>query len=339
MIRLLATALLAFLCTVTAVTAAPTALVQLARARQGILHPRVHAYGSVGSDPNSLVTIATPRDGSITSLDVRAGQLVRAGDPIVTIETAPAALANYRQAQSALSFAEKDLTHTQELFAEELATRSQLAAAEKAVTDARAQVVAQTSIGADMASEVVRAKSPGVVVTLSVARGDRVQANAALATVATQNRFVATLGLEPSDAMNVAPGNRVRMMAPQHAGPAIEGSIQSVDAMMDPKTRLTNAVVAIPSSASGGLYLGMVLDATIELAGTSGVIVPHASLMSDRNGSYLFVVSKGIAHRRNVRVGLQTDADALIERGVKAGEDVVVAGNAGVDDGTMVRVH
>src|SRR5215469_9373158 len=131
----------------------PSALVQVARAKIGTLEPSVTAFGTLAADPNALTTLAIPRDGIVVSVVVRAGKLVGKGDPIAAIETAPAATAQFEQAKSALAFAQKDLDHTRALFSEQLATRSTLAAAEKAYTDARSTFAQQQRIGTDKSVE------------------------------------------------------------------------------------------------------------------------------------------------------------------------------------------
>lgn len=317
----------------------PAALVRLATAQQKALNPTITAYGTVSPDPGALVTIALPRDGVISGLSVRVGQLVHAGDPIATVQTAAAASATYAQAQSAAAFAEKDLAHTRQLYAQQLATASQLATAEKAASDARAVLQAQNTIGAGKSSEVLRAKSSGVVTAVNVSAGDRVQANAPVASIAQGNRYIVNLGLEPSDALAVRRGDRVVLQAAQRAGITVSGTVQSVDAMMDPKSRLVNAVVAIPDTASRHLVLGTALDGTVYLAPRAGIVLPRSALMSDAGGTYVYVVGRGIAHRRSVRVGFEAGDDALLKSGVAAGEAVVVAGNAGLEDSWHVRVH
>src|SRR5205807_4127977 len=97
-----------------------------------------------------------------------------------------------------------------------LATATQLATAEKAVSDARAVFEAQTTIGAGKPSEVLRAKTAGVVTAVSVSPGDRVQANAAIASIAARDRLIVNLGLEPSAAFEVSRGASVLLQAPQH---------------------------------------------------------------------------------------------------------------------------
>lgn len=320
-------------------SAGPAALVQLATAQWRSIRPTTSAYGTVAPDPGALVTIALPRDGVIAAVPVRAGQSVGTGEAIATVQTAANASAAFAQAQSALAFAEKDLARTRELYAQQLATAAQRAGAEKAVSDARAVLQAQSSIGAGKTTEVLRAKTSGVVTAVNVSPGDRVQANAVIASIATRDRFVINLGLEPAAAQEVSPGDAVSLRAPQHPDVAFDGRIESVDAMMEPKSRLVNAIVSIPDNISRRLVLGTVLDATVSLAAKTGVVVPRSALLSDGGGNYAFVVRQGVARRRPVRVLCESGGDALLKAGVTSGEAVVVAGNAGIEDGFHVRVH
>jgi RND family efflux transporter MFP subunit len=315
----------------------PSALVQLATAEQGSLNPSVGAYGTVAADPAYIATIALPSDGIITAVSVRAGQVVDAGQAIVTVETAPNALASYQQAQSAVTLAEQDLAHTQDLFNERLATNTQVAAAQKALADAQAQLQAQTQIGAQRQIRTLNATSVGIVTAVNATPGERMAANTVIASIAPRDRLILNLGLEPEDALQVPVGADASLRSPQIAGLTFNGKIQSVDALMDPKSRLVNAVATIPQDVAGNLILGMVMEGVIHLPEKTGIVVPHSALMTGSNGTSVFVVDNGVAQRRDVEVAMQTDQKALITNGIMAGEAVVVGGNAGLTNGMRVR--
>ncbi len=319
--------------------AASGALVKLAVVKSGVLQQTVLAYGTVSADPGGVTTVSMPRDGTITVVSVRPGQLVGRGDAIATIETAPAAVAQYEQARSALTFAQKDLTHTRMLFSEQLATRSQLAAAEKAYSDALAASRQQKKIGAGNASEVLRASSAGIVTLVSVSPGDRVSTNAVVASIATRDQLILNLGLEPEVAPSVPIGTAVRLFSPQNSMIDFSGRITSVAAMMDSQSRLVNTVAAVPKKIAPRLILGMTLEGRIDLPPQRGLLVPRNALMIDEQGTYVFIVRKGIAHRRNVAVSLETDSGALLARGVSANDQIVIDGNSGLVDGMTVRTN
>jgi membrane fusion protein (multidrug efflux system) len=317
----------------------PSALVGVASARMGTLEPSVTAFGTLAADPNAQTSLVIPRDGIVVSVVVRAGRLVGKGDPIATIETAPAATAQFEQAKSALAFAQKDLDHTRALFSEQLATRSTLAGAEKAYADARAAFVHQQRIGADKTVETLTASVSGVVTSVAVSPGDHVSADAVIASIATRDRMVLNLGLEPRDAAQLAPGAKVTVTSAQDPTLNFVTQVASVDAMLDPQSRLVNAVIAIAPEVSRELILGMSLKAHIVLSAQRGIVIPKSALMTDEQGTFVYVVQKDHAHRRDVTIGLETSARVLIAKGLAAREVVVAVGSAGLQDGMSVRVR
>jgi membrane fusion protein (multidrug efflux system) len=317
-----------------AAKADPSALVRLAAARAGQLSPQVSAYGMVSADPNFVTTVFMPREGVVTAILVRPGQTVKAGDPLITLRTAPAAAATYQQAVSAADFASKDFAHTQQLFAEQLATRSQLAAAAKADADARALLSAQQKIGADHAVETLTAPVAGIVATLAPARGDPVQSGADIASIATSGQVVLNLGVEPRDAVALRPGNRVLLPA-QQGLPQMQARVSSVGAMVDPASHLVNVLVPLPADAR--IFIGTALQAKIDLAPISGIVIPGSALLTDGDASFLFVAQGGKVKRRTVKVAFETDTAALIASGLKANEVVVVQGMVGLADDSAIR--
>jgi RND family efflux transporter MFP subunit len=322
-----------------ALHAKASALVQLATVSQGSVSPDVITYGTVSADPDHIVALSLPRDVVVASISVRVGQTVRAGDAVATVVTAPTVTAAYRQAMDAVAFAERDLAQNQRLFDLRLATNSQVAAAEKALADAQAQLDAQLRVGADKTTQTVVATAPGIVTDVKASPGQPIPANSVIASVAARDRLIVSVGLEPEDAPHVAAGTAIAFHSPQNQSISFTGKVVSVDRLTDPKTRLVNAVVSVPPAAANNLVVGMVLQGTLELPPRNGLVVPHSALMNDSSGPFVFVVTKGAAHRRPVRIAMTTDKQALISQGLNPGEAVVISGNAELSDGTAVRVQ
>ena len=340
-VALLVAALVAFVLrpSVDPVPADPSALVTLTRAVQGQLSPQIAAYGEVAADPDFATTLAMPRDGIVASIEVRVGQSVKQADPILTIETSPGAAAQFEQARSAATFAAKDLAHTRELFAEQLATKSQLDAAIKANTDAQAVLAQQQRIGADRHVDVLRAPAAGVVTTISATRRQPLAAGTVVASIGTRDKLIVNLGLEPEEAANVSVGAHVSLRSPQNSNLMFDADVILVNAMVDPQSRLVDAVVRVPSDMATQLILGTTLIARVSLPAQQGIVIPRDALLADANGTYVVVVQKDVAHRRVVKIALETNDNALIASGLANGDLVVVAGGVGLQDGTAVRTH
>lgn len=320
-------------------TAEPSALVRLATVTNGALSPSLSTYGTVAADPTHTVAISVPRDVIPATISIRVGQQVRPGDVVATVTTAPSVLSAWQQARDAVAFAEKDLTHTRYLFGLRLATNSQVAAAEKALADAQAQLQAQIRIGANRPAEMVRAVTPGVVMAVNAAPGQPLPANSVLASIVPRDHLVVNLGLEPEDAVRVRAGATATLSSPQNPAIMFTARVASVDAATDPKSRLVNAVATVPVVDTANLAVGMVLQASIELPPRNGVVLPHDALMNDGTGPFVYVVNKGVAHRRPVRIALSSGNETMVAQGLSPGEAVVVAGNSQLSDGTPIRTR
>lgn len=321
----------------TSAPAEPTAQVQTALATRGQLSATALAYGTVVSASGHTRVIAMPHDGMIASLAVHDGEAVRAGQPIVTIAIAPAAATQYAQARSAIDFAKQDLARIERLFADKLASNDQLATARKALADAQAQLDQQTGIGADRTMDTLRAPFDGVVSGLTANPGDRPQMGAAIATLSSQSDLVVQLGLEPDDARKVAAGAAVRLTDPLNASTVISARLISVGAIIDPTSRLVKAVAEISAGDAAHVGLGMTVVARIDLPARPGIIVPRTALLEDADGPYLFTVVGGKAHRQAVKIAVETNDQALLDNGVAAGTQVVVSGNAALEDDVAVQ--
>src|SRR5690348_12860954 len=104
-----------------------TATVTTTEVTQGQLSPIATAYGTVVSSPQNSFVIQIPRDGVFKTVNVRDGDLVRTGQPIVTVVTASANQTAYLQAKSTVDFATRDVQRLERLYAQQLATNDQVA--------------------------------------------------------------------------------------------------------------------------------------------------------------------------------------------------------------------
>lgn len=314
----------------------PTAHVQFAPAVQGALSATVAGYGTVLSAPAHTRVIVMPFEGAIEAVAVHSGDSVRSGQTILTIARTPATAAQAAQARSALAFAEEELAQAQRLFADKLTTNDQVATARKGLADAQAQRDALDKAGAGREHTELRAPFAGVITNLAATPGDRPAPGTAMVTVSSPSDLIVQLGLQPADAAKVSVAATVDLVAPlEHVGP-VHGRLLSLGKTLDPSSHLVSAVVSLPAAQAAGITLGMTLLAQVHLPDQSGIIVPRAALLEDAEGPYVFTVNDGKAHRQAVHVGVETDQSALVEDGLQANAQVIIAGNAGLDDGIAV---
>lgn len=316
---------------------APSVEVQTVPLRRQELQSIIPTFGTVAITEESTIDISFPHPGQITALDVRAGQQVRAGDPLVTITADPAASQSYAKARADLDFANRQLTRQQTLRAQHLATNAQVATAQKAVVDATVALETERKLGNDQPTKMAPAPFDGYVAKLMAARGDRLQANTAIMQIArTDQGLRVTAGLKPEDATRVMPGMQAELKpvaTPKSGG--VPGRMRQISGTINPTTKLLDAWIDV--TRKGTLVPGMAVSVDIVLSRHEGWVVPRNAVLHDQKGSYVFQVAGGHARRVDVKTGIETDELTEISGALDPSLRVVASGNYELHDGMTVR--
>ena len=294
-------------------------------------------YGTVLPDPDKVVSVNLPHAGQVTKLWVSQGQVVTRGMPLLELDTDPAARMKYIQAKAAVDYARSEVQRVKQMLAEQLATKSQLAGARKALADALAVLNAEKKLGTGRTHDIIRAPFNGIVSALQVAQGQRIQAGTTALNLARRNALLIPLGVEPEDAARVRPGMTVELTPVFDPRRAILAKVDEVNGMINPATLLVNVVVRLHGPQTKDLLLGMRVKGAIITTTERALAVPRSAILRDRRGAYLFVVQNGRARRVNVQTGLEYRGLVAVQGPLQAGERVVVLGNYELRDGTAVR--
>jgi membrane fusion protein (multidrug efflux system) len=308
-------------------------LIKTVPARPGELPDLVTAMGSIAPAVDGGLTIGALHDGRALALRVTPGERVTAGQPLIEFAASATVTSTYAQAANALSLAEAQRLHTQQLFQQQLATRDQLAQAEKAVRDAHAAVDALKAQGAGQSSQTLTAPFDGVVTTIAVAQGDRVLTGAPLLTVTRSDGFIATVGAELQDVPKIAAGQTARLTFID-GGKSVEGHVRRVDSVLNPKTRMVDVDIAIPPDAA---LSGQAVRASIQVGAIAGWRVPRSAVLTNADGAFLFQVAQGKAVRRNVQLMTSVGDEDLVRGALDAQAPIVTEGANQLDDGVAVR--
>jgi RND family efflux transporter MFP subunit len=314
----------------------PSALVTLAPLRAGPVNSTVKAYGVIAGAPSATRTVSAPRDVIVGDVLTAPGLAVAAGAPLVEVGDTPTSGLAYRQAAGALASAQRDLERVQRLYDQQLAANDQLIAAKKTVADAEAAVAAQRAAGGGRLRQVITSPIAGVVAQVAATRGQQVAAGAPLLTVVATGGYVAQLGVEPTQAGQLAVGQAVRIVSALDPGVAVQSRLSMVGRAVDSNTRL---VPAAAPARGAGMALGAAVRGEIVTATLRGLTAPAASVVYDEKGAHVFVARGGKAHEVAVTVGPE-DGDQVMVSGaaLSAGDPVVVSGAYQVEDGMDVRL-
>ncbi|MEO8777441.1 MAG: efflux RND transporter periplasmic adaptor subunit [Rhodanobacter sp.] len=304
---------------------------------QQTFHHTVEAWGSATGDPQHARSISLAHGGQVTALQVAAGQTVTRGQPLLTITPDPAARAAFQQAQTALTASRGELTRTEQLAAQRLATQSQLAAAHKALADAQSALDAQRAMGGGGVTETVSAPAAGVITLLQVGLGERVAANAPLLAFTPAHALLGLFGVQPEDGAQLRPGMAVQVRPVYGSNAAFVGKLRMVAQSIDAQTHLLTAQVELPAAASDSLIAGAPLDAQIRTEDFTAWAVPRNAVLHDEQGDYLFQVENGHAKRIHVKLRSPDGKTVGVEGPLDPQATVIVLGIYELNDGDAVR--
>jgi membrane fusion protein (multidrug efflux system) len=114
------------------------------------------------------------------------------------------------------------------------------------------------------------------------------------------------------------------------------GKINFVDVTVDRATD-TVTVRATVANPKGKLIDGQLVRVAVTAEKPEDkVLVPQAALLVDQQGPYVFVVADGKATVQRVKLGGDSGVNAIIDSGLKGGEQVVVQGTESLRPGAAV---
>jgi membrane fusion protein (multidrug efflux system) len=280
------------------------------------------------------VKVVAEAEGKVVRLLVEEGDGVAAGQTLVQIDPAEAALAVQR-AELGLRNAQMNLERAQTMAAEELISPEQLDknryerdVAAQALAEARHRLK-KTTVTAPFAARItVRRVQPGQNVKL----GEE------LFTLADFDPLVARIFLPEREVLDLKVGQDVRLVLRAREETRFQGRIRQISPVVDTTSgtvKITVEAVRPPASVRPGAFVAVeVLRETRPKA----LLVPKAAVIRELQETYLFVVDGTVARKREVDLGLEEGDRLEVVRGVAAGESVITAGQGGLKDGATVAV-
>jgi RND family efflux transporter MFP subunit len=335
------------------VTTAPT--VQVIRPRDETLRSVIRLPGTAQAlyrvDVYSRVT------GYVTDFTPDRGDRVRKGQVIARIDV-PDMPGQLEHARAVIASADADLAGRH-------ARDQRLRAAAKVSTDAVAATQLEESAAAldeargrlDAAqAELRRLQAVDRDATLTapfdaVVTNRFVDPGALVEATTSSKNHVPLVTLEAIDTirvfvdvpeLNVAavrPGTTVRLAARALQGRTFDGRLSRISSSLDLSTRTMRVEIDLPNRDHAVLP-GMDLVATLDLGvHPHALTLPAEVVQSDADGTFVWVVRNGHAHRQRIRLGTDTGSRVEVAEGINANDAVVLSGAALIEEGRTLNVQ
>ena len=290
--------------------------------------------GRVTFRPQAQSAVGAAVPGRVTAVLVRAGEVVKSGAPLLTIDSADAAAARATldQATTRLASAEYLYKRQTEMVEKGVGLEVERQEAEAKLKEARAeQERARTTAGMIGAGQgirlTVRAPSDGVVVAIRTAVGAAVAPGGeALLELGDPKRLQVVAQVPESELRRIAPGQEAEVEFPALAL-RVAAKVESFSPRVEPESRRAQLYLAL-AGTSEALRAGMLAQVYMRVAAEDALSVPvSAVLIKDGKRRVVYVERPdGGFEARDVQTGRNRDGRVTILQGLKTGERIVVRG-------------
>jgi RND family efflux transporter MFP subunit len=294
-------------------------------------------------------TIQPQVDGFIRQIFVRAGDRVRAGQPLVQIdpdrEQAAATVTQTQRAarEADLALAKQQLDRVEKLFAAGAVARASVDEAEATHKSAEAQL---NAIQSQIRESQVRlnyyrvtAPTAGIIGDIPVRQGDSVTPSTIITTLDQGDGLEVYVNVPLEQATQLRPGLPVELLGPD--GEVLASNpITFIAPRADDATQSV-LVRAMLRQAPPSLRVMQYVRARVVWNNDPSLVVPLVAVNRIGGQSFVFVAEQGqqgsVARQRPISLGEIVGEDYVVRGGLKAGERVIVSNVQKIGDGSPVN--
>lgn len=327
----------------------PAISVSAANSEQVQWQNRLPAIGTLKALQGIDLTVES--SGTVQDVLFRSGEKVSLHQPIIQLDS------DVESATLATSQAERDLAQVEFDRARSLLTRQALSKSEydRLAAELLKANTRVAQLKAIMAKKRILAPFAGTIGIRQVDVGDFVSSGTIIATLQDVSSLYVDFFLPEQSVPQLKLGQRVRFSVAAFPNQSFEGEINAINPKVEDSTRNVQ-VRAILSNPESKLLPGMFANLEVLLPSEDArVVVPETALTYTLYGNSVYVIGnkkddKGVeekddkgqpvlvVERRFVETGERRDGKVIVLKGLKAGENVVTAGQLKLDNGSHVAV-
>ncbi len=335
-----------------AVAGGPPVSVSTVVAQKRDYDVQIEATGTVAA--LNSVDVKPQISSTITAVHFKEGQFVKAGQLLFTLDSrtdetnVAKAQAQLQKDLAALADAQRQLTRSKELLAQNFVSQTAVDTNQTLVDSQRAASEADRAAlkAAQVGLSYTRITAPGAgrAGNINVFPGTLVQPTGAtaLVTITQLDPIAVSFSLPQRDLQDAlkslrAGGGKVAAVLPEGRG-TLAGKLSFVDNAVDAGSG-TVKVKAQFDNKDEKLWPGAFVSVKLAVRTIKdAIVVPQASIVQGARGRVVFVVEQGKAAARPVEVVYSSGVDAVVT-GVQPGDRIVLDGRQNVRPGASVSEH
>jgi membrane fusion protein, copper/silver efflux system len=306
--------------------------VRVAEVKSGSQSSSVETIGTVSYNERDVAVVQARSNGFLERLYVRAPlDPVRRGQPLAELYV-PDWIAAQEEYLSARRIAARSDGASLAGLADAAKQRMLLAG----MNDA--QIAAVEAGGKVQARFTIIAPIAGVIGELSAREGMTVMAGAPLFRINGLSTVWVNAEVPEGSAAQVRPGSPVEARAPAVSGTVFKGKVSAILPEVNPATRTIKARIEL-ANPGGQLVPGMFATVSFAAAARKNVLLVPTEAVIQTGKRSVVVVAQGDGKFApvDVEVGLDSNGQTEIRKGLQAGQKIVVSGQFLVDSESNLR--
>ena len=305
--------------------------VQSAALERGHIEAVLHF--STNLEAESEVQVLSEAAREITQLMVEEGDVVRRGQVLIRLED-DEQRTELSRVEGELAKARREMLRQENLFKQQLISEQEF---NNAAYDVEQLELRKADAQRSLSYTEVRAPISGTVTQRLVKVGDHITVNQHLFDLIDFNSIVARVYVPEKELVRLKKGQVARLTAQALGDEERFGAIDRIAPVVDSRSGTVKVTVAIPPSAGllPGMYVSVDLVTEVH---EDALLVPKRALVYDDDQVFVFRVGAEDRVERLMLTPVLEDRYNIESAGTVAeGDRIVIAGQAGLKDGSLVR--
>ncbi|MFK7977918.1 MAG: efflux RND transporter periplasmic adaptor subunit [Halioglobus sp.] len=271
------------------------------------------------------VELSSETSGEVIAVDVRSGDSVEAGQPILTLNDSLEQASRHRQ-EANLTLAQVLFERDARLVKKKSIPQSQY---DRSKADLDSAIAQLAEIDARLANKRITAPFAGTTGIISVKVGDYVEPGTPITTLQDLSELEIDFSVPSRYYALLKPGQKMAVTTSAFPDREFQATLQAVDAQVDTNTR--NLLLRAKLEDSDGPLPGMFARVVVDLGTPERVVtVPETAVSYSLHGNTVWVITQitggEIVQPFVVKTGDTRDGMIAILDGLLGGERVVTAG-------------
>ena len=306
--------------------------VEVAAVSEGTVSAYISSTANLVAE--SEVKVLSEVEGRVLTLRVEEGDWVKNGQVLASLVRDDEQIA-FKKAQLKETNARAAFDRAKELVDRELISREEF---DKLSIDY--EIAGQELAEAEWALKKTTIVAPfsGRVTARMTQLGQHVRPGDELFQVTDFNPLIARIYLPERDVLGLEEGRIVQIRLDAADQVSFAGRIRQISPVVDTSTgtvKLTVEATEPPKEVRPGSFVTVNI---VRETHPEALLLPREAVLRELQKAHVFVAEDDVAEKRSVTLGLEEGDLIEVISGVEAGDQVIVAGQGGLKDGSAVKI-